>query len=46
MGVVEMSLVFIVENIICLLDSLEFDLGGLALGFGNFVGVACKSGLL
>lgn len=41
-----MALVFIVENVICLLDRLELGFGGIALGFGDFVGVASESGLL
>lgn len=45
MGVVEVALVFIVEDIVGLLDGLEADLCGFSLGFGNLVRVVGKRGL-
>jgi hypothetical protein len=41
MCIVEVSLIVIVKDIVGLLDGFEPDLGGLALGFGNFVRMAC-----
>lgn len=45
MGVVDVALLVIIKDFVCLLNGLEFDLGGWALIFGDFVGVAREGGL-
>lgn len=45
MCVIYVALVFIVKNLVCLLNSLELDFGGGALFFGDFVGVVGQRSL-
>lgn len=45
MCVVDLSLLFIVEDVVGLLDGFEFDLGGFPFGLRDLVGVACEGGL-
>lgn len=45
MGIVQMAFVFIVKDIVGLLDGLEFDVRVFSFVLGDFVGVACKSSL-
>lgn len=46
MGIVDVSLFFVVENIVRFLDRLELDLRILSFGFGDLIRVTGKSGLL
>lgn len=39
MCVIDVSLVVIIKDLVCLLDGLELDFGGRALIFGDFIGV-------
>lgn len=45
-GIVEVSLVIIVKDVVGFLDGLELDFCFFTLGFGDFVGVTGESGLL
>ena len=45
MGIVDVSLFFVVENIVRFLDRLELDLRILSFGFGDLIRVTAKSGL-
>lgn len=45
MGIVDVSLFFVVENIVRFLDRLELDLRILSFGFGDLIRVTGKSGL-
>lgn len=45
MGIVEMTLILIIENIVGLLDRLELDVGGFALVFGDLIRVTGEGGL-
>lgn len=46
MGIVEVSLLLIAKDLVCLGDFLEPGLGNLSLLFGNFVRVVLESGLV
>jgi uncharacterized membrane protein YedE/YeeE len=45
MGIIKVSFIFIVKDIVGFLDGLESYLGGFSFGFGDLVGVICESGL-
>lgn len=45
MRVIYVALVFIVKDLVCLLDSLEFDFGGGALFLGDFIRVVGQRSL-
>lgn len=45
MSVIDLALVVIVENLICLLNGLELNFGSWTFIFGDFVGVAGEGGL-
>lgn len=46
MGIVDVTLIVIVEDIVGFLDGFESDLCFFAFAFGNFIGVVRKGGLL
>jgi hypothetical protein len=45
MGIVNVALLVIIPDFVCLLNGLELDLGSGALIFGDFVGVAREGSL-
>lgn len=45
MGIVDVTLVFIVEDIVGFLHGFKFGFGGFSLGFGDFVWVTGECGL-